>query len=337
MARIVVAGGTGYFGRAAVALLRAQGESPVVAARHGGDVRIDVEDLSSIRESIRSGDVVLDLAGPFQRRTTTLVEAAVDVGFHLIDIADALGYAQKVETLRGRIEAAGIAVLTSCSSLSAVSAALVRRSGIALPERATAFLAPATRHTANPATAASALASVGRPIRVLREGRLVDDVGWRETRSFEFPPPVGRVRGFRNETCDAVHLPRIWPSLRTVDFWVDPNAFGLGVLLGAAAKREWVRRIVERTAPVGLAIARAVGSGRGVFGVEVEGGGRIFRQVLVGGDRAQWTAVGPAVRAAREIASGRFGHSGLVAHDLHVDPDALFASLRGVGIELLEA
>ena len=333
MSRIVVLGGTGYFGRLAVDLLREAGATPLVAARRSGDLRVDVEDGASIKGALRAGDVALDIVGPFQARTTALVEAAIDVGFHVVDVSDAPGYSEKLVALADRIAEAGIAVCTSCSSLSAVSAALVRRSGIEAPARVSAFLRPATAHTANPATAASAFRSLGRPIRALREGRLVDEVGMRASRTFDWPAPIGRARGRLLEGADVVNLPRIWPSLREVDFWVDPNVPGLSALLGLAARASFVRWIFERTQSVGLVLARALGGTVGVFAVEIEGAdGRVVRLVLSGPAHTERTAVVPATLAARAIAEGRLTARGLVPHDRQVDPDALFEALEAAGI-----
>lgn len=332
MSRIVVLGGTGYFGRLAVDLLRAAGVDPVVASRSRAEVKVDVEDGASIRRALRADDVALDVVGPFQARSTALVEAAMDVGFHVVDVADASAYAQKLVAMQDRIDASGVAVLTSCSSLSAVSAALVRRAGLASPVRVAAFLRPATRHTANSATALSAFASLGRPVKALRAGALLDEVGLRAVRTFDFPPPVGRARGRILDGADAVHLPRIWPTLRDVDFWLDPNATGFFALLGAGARIPPLRWLLEAAAPVGIALARRLGGTVGVFAVEVEGDGRTVRLALRGAEKTERTAVVPATLAARAIQAGRFVPRGLVGHDRQVDPDELFAALDAAGI-----
>ena len=166
MRRIVVLGGLGFFGGAAADLLRSKGAKPVLASRRPqADLRVDAEDPASIRAALRPGDVVLDAAGPYQRRTTALVEAAAEIGFDAVDLNEDLGHAERVLALRPRIDAAGIRVLTACSSVSAISAAAVRKAGIAAPVRVDVFLAPASRFTARPGTGAALLASVGRTDR----------------------------------------------------------------------------------------------------------------------------------------------------------------------------
>src|SRR5439155_1719737 len=151
---VVVVGGTGFFGRAAAERLRSHGVRAVLASRRAGaELRVDVESRASMKTALKPYDVVLDAAGPFQARTTALIEAAIETGFDVVDLSDSLRYAERVADLRLRIEAAGVRVLTSCSSVSAVGAAAIRLSGVEKPVRLDVVLRPATRDTAHRATA----------------------------------------------------------------------------------------------------------------------------------------------------------------------------------------
>lgn len=333
MRRVVVAGAFGFFGRAALERLRADGLQPLAASRQArGDLQLDVEDPASIRRALRSGDVVIDAAGPFQLRTMTLVETAIEVGFDLVDLSDSLDYAPAVAARAARFETAGIAVLTSCSSTSAITAALTRLSGIVEPESLSVFLAPATRETANAGTSRSLLHSLGRPIRVWRDGRLVADVGWRASRAFDFPQPVGRVCGYLMETVDAILLPRVWPSLREVSFWVDSRSALLNSLFALAARHRTVRFFVSALAGAGRTIARRLGATSGGLAVDVAARRLRAGYAITAGRRSYLSAVAPAVLAARALAEDRFGRRGFVAPDAYVDSDELVAYLRALGM-----
>ena len=334
MRRIVIAGGLGFFGRTAAERLRAEGAAPLTAARRpGADLRLDVEDPASLRAALRPGDVVLDTVGPYQDRTTALAEAALEIGFDLIDIADSRAYVAKLYTLRARFDAAGSRLLTACSSVSGVSAALVSHSGIANPRRVTGFLVPAAAYAANPGSGASLLRSVGQPVKVLQDGALVERIGWRDTRPLTMPPPIGRMHGHLFETADPLTLPSAWPSLRDVAFYVDSWVPGLNVLMDLAARSAAVHALLARFMKPGLALSRRFGSPTGCLAYEIEGAsGPVARYALISTHHGHYTPIAPAVLAALAIAQGRFGPRGLVKPSEYVAADELLGYLDRNGV-----
>lgn len=335
----MVLGGRGFFGRTAVSLLRSQGLEPAVAARRGGaDLTLDAEDPAGLAAALRPGDVILDCAGPFQERSTALVAAALTVGCDLVDLADSLGYAERVLALAGPIAAAGRRVLTGCSSVSAVHAALIAASGIARPVRVALYLAPAARDTAHPGSARSLMAAVGRPIRRLRDGRLAADVGFATARAFALPPPLAPARARLAESADALLLPRSWPSLAAADFWVDPHVPGLGPLLALAARRPGLRRLLARLVEPGALLARRLGPRRGILACEVEGeDGAALTLALTARRGSFVAALAPALLAVEALAGDRFPHRGLVAPHQQVEVPALLAYLEAHGVRLLRS
>jgi hypothetical protein len=333
--RIVALGGSGFFGRKAISLLRDCGARPLVASRRSGaDLRIDADDPSLLRESLRSGDVVVDTAGPFQSRSMALIEAAIDIGFDVVDLSDSLDYALRMGALAPRIEQARIRVLTSCSSLSTVVASQVQSSGMRSPVNISVCLAPASRMAATAGTGASLSSSVGSPIRILREGRLVDAVGWSVSRSFDMPAPIGAARGYLTESVDAVTLPAVWPSLRGISFWIDSRVPGLNMFLSLGGTLAPFRRVLGTVNRYGAPLARLLGSTAGGMLVDIEGDGRRYRATLFAPRRSYLIALAPLVLATRAIAEERFTACGLVRHDRQVDPKELTDYLRDLGIEI---
>ena len=335
MTRIIVIGSRGFFGAAAVDLLRRDGERPITGSRRpGSDLLIDAENESSLRAALREGDVVIDAAGPFQRRSTVLIETAFTIGCDVIDISDSLTYAIALQKLAPRINGAGTRVLTSCSSVSAVSAALVRLIGATNPTRVSAFLAPATRNTSTSATALSLFSSLEGPIRVGRGGCLVEARAFSQQRPFTFAPPVGRIHGRLSESPDAVRLPLIWPTLRDVDFWVDTRRRLLNTLFAAAGRDRSLRALARAVQPAGRRIAKWFGARSGGFAVEVEdAGGRRHAAGFVHATHSYTVAVAPAVLAARALVAGTFAGRGLIPADRQVDPRELVAYLGRSGVQ----
>jgi hypothetical protein len=320
--RIVVAGALGFFGSMVVRILHDRGSTPLIASRRaGGDLILDVENRASIRAAIRSHDVIVDATAPFQKRSTTLVDEAIAVGADVIDLSDSLGYATLIVTCDAAARQRGVRVLNACSAVSVLSSFAIERSGIYNPVALHGFLAPATRHTANPGVTASLLASVGRPIQVLRDGKLISIQGWSEAREFA----AVRRRGRLMEMADTITLPRVYPSLRDVDFWVDPNVPGAGMLLPLIAR-------VPALARYGTPLARVFGSSEGILAYEIEGPAGERTTVVFTGRESFLTAAIPAALAALRLASGEPCPPGIVFVDRHVDADALAAALTRYGI-----
>ena len=322
-------GGGGFFGSAIAEQLRRRGSELLTPSHH----QVDVEDGDALRSTLQPRDVVIDAAGPFHKRTTTLLEVAIEVGFDVIDLSDNLSYALAVHAMNQRLNAAGVRVLTSCSAVSAVTAAAVHERAITEPTRVAVCLLPASRDSSSAGTAASLLRSLSRPIRVLRGGQLVSTTGWSRSRIFSVPGR-GAARGYLAESADAVNLPRVWPSMRDVDFFVDTQAFGMNHLITAAMRLPVRERLLAGLAPIGLPLAKVLGTRAGGYVVEVADDRRVMTTVLMAERRSYMTAVLPATLAARSLATGSSPPPGVVPSDRLCDPDKLFAELRSSGIKI---
>ena len=307
--RLVIIG-AGFFGRVVARRLIDRGLTPLLASRSRGELLLDAEDFGSLAERLHRGDVIVDTAGPFQTRSTLLIEAAIERGCDVIDISDSRAYAEKVLLLHDRAVAQGVRILTSCSAIATVAAAAIRASGSTSPDACDLFLAPASAETGNPATIRAFLASVD----------------WSRSRDF----PGGGRRGHRVESAAGVLLPRSWPTLRRVEFWVDPNAPFAATSL-ALASRLGLTSLLGAVAPVS---ARVLGRRDGMFAVAVNGAGREHVTRLTAPRGSYLIAAEPAVLAAESLAGGANIAPGVVPADAHVDPAALFARLQGLGIEV---
>ena len=309
MRRVVVIG-AGFFGRVIARRLADVGIAPVVASRTHGELRLDVQDPSSIRSALLPGDVLVDTAGPFQQRSTALVDAAIELGCDVVDLSDALAYARAVLALHERAAIKGVRIFTSCSAIATVAASAIRMGGRAAPETCDLFLAPASADTGNPATVRAFLSSVD----------------WSRSREF----PADRRRGYRVESAAAVLLPRSWPSLRWVDFWVDPNApFAARSI--RLATRLGLTGALSAVAPVS---ARILGRREGSFSVAISEAGRYSLTRLSAPRGSYLIAAEPAVLAAETLARGSDSRPGVVPADKQVDPEALFSRLRGLGVDV---
>ena len=300
MKTIVVLGGSGFFGNLIVQRLREAGLQPLVASRSTGDLRIDANNSDDLRVYLKQRDLVIDAAGPFQTRTPALIDTAMRVGFDVIDLSDSPDYTAMTYERAAPIGAAGIRVLPACSTLSTVSAIVVKTAAIPEPRRLTVYLRPESRYTANRGAVESFLQSI-----------------------VEVAP-----HGLRVKSVDAVTLPRIFSSLQTIEFVVDSGHSG-NFLLQFASFRRWIRHHQG----MAMKVARLIGKRQGIVQFEVSTMLR-RKQLTFRGRKTYMLAVLPAIQAATAIAAGRFPHRGLVPPTEHVDTTQLYEAVRNEGISI---
>lgn len=284
-------------------LLREAGVPAIAAGRSD----VNAEDRRSLRAFLHPHDVVLDAAGPFHDRSTTLLEVAMARGIDIVDLSDSTGYARLIAEQRSGIDAHHIAVLTGCSAISAVVATLIRASDIGAPSRVDVWLSPASKETANRATARSLLHAV-------RAGT---------TRRC----PVAPISGVAVDSALALQLGAIWPGLHQASFWVDPHVPGLATVLRLAAV-PLIRRALVAAVPIGVRAARLAGARSGIFAVEVEGTRGVARWIAQAARGSYLVALAPAVLAVARLASDDHGYAGLVPADRQVGIAPLLAYLR---------
>jgi hypothetical protein len=315
MKRIVVLGGSGFFGRIIVERLTAAGLQPLAASRSSGALRIDANSPEQLKANLRQRDLVIDAAGPFQARTPALIEAAAKIGFDVIDLSDSADYTAMVYAHQAPIASAGIRILSACSAVSTVSAAVLKMSGIDDPRRLSAYILPASRYTANRGSVRSFLHGV--------MGR---------SRSIRFPAPIGTRSGVLIKSVDWVTLPPDFKSLYVTELIVDSGSAVGNLVLPSKS----VRDLLLRYEPAILRLAKRFGNSSGILGFEIASTLRHRRHVFTG-EKTYLLAVLPAIEAARQIAGGKYPHRGIVPPTKHVDPFELFEAIKREGINTVSS
>ena len=239
--------------------------------------------------------IVINAAGPFQGGVPRLAQAAIAVGCHFIDLADARDYVARFPELDGAARKANVLAVTGASSTPALSnAALdVLTSGWQAVETVTIAIAPGNRAPRGLAVTQAILSYAGRPVRLLEDGK------WRARPSWSLlqrraMPGLGKRWLSLCETPDLDVIPARFLGVRTVHFLA---GLELGVLhLGLWACALPVRaRLLSSLAPAaGFFVAAAklfepFGSHRGGMLVEAHGAGADGRRV-----RAAWSLVAEA-------------------------------------------
>jgi short subunit dehydrogenase-like uncharacterized protein len=240
--RIVLFGATGYTGRLTAEALVERGAAPVLAGRSaerlaalsadlGGLLThvADVADPSSVRGLVETGDVLVSTVGPFTRWGEPAVRAAVSAGAHYLDSTGEPPFIRAVfERFGPEAEAAGCALVTAFGydwvPGNLAGALALREAGKAATRVEIGYYITGQARPSG-GTRASVAGLLLEPSFAFRDGRLRTERSAARVRSFS-------VRGRRREGVSVggsehLALPRLHPSLRTVDVylgWFGPQS-----------------------------------------------------------------------------------------------------------------
>jgi saccharopine dehydrogenase-like NADP-dependent oxidoreductase len=234
--RVLIIGGYGNFG---TYIARALASDPNIALLIGGRSKtkadafaysltaatpacgsvLDVDGDIDGRLREIAPDVVIHTTGPFQVQDHRVARAAISVGAHYLDLADARHFVSTISELDGEARAAGVAVIAGASSVPCLTAAFIDRykDHFARLESAVYGIAAAQATNRGLGTAAAILSYVGRPFTILRNGKSKRVVGWQGLHAVRYPELGLRLFGY----CDIPDLelfPDRYRDLRDLRF-----------------------------------------------------------------------------------------------------------------------
>lgn len=243
--RVVIAGRSGEKARAAASTL---------AARVGSDVEHAPLDASAPdRDGLArlKPRVVVNASGPFQAQDYALARAAIAVGAHYVDLADARAFVVGISALDQSARAAGVLVTSGASSVPALAAAIIdaELDGFGRLERIEHGITPASGYDPGLATTVSIIGGVGKPMQVWRDG------GWQTAHAWQglervAIPGLGHRWMSRCDVPDLTIFPARYAGVETVEFkaGLDVPVFQLGLWLLAAFVRAGAVRHADRLA-----------------------------------------------------------------------------------------
>lgn len=223
---VLVLGAFGTFGRLITHSLAQSTDLPIIAAgRHlpresqfrSGIylLAIDRAELTAAVLTSLDPAVLIDTVGPFQTRNRGLAEACMNLGIHYLDLADGRDFVQNVRALDAEAAKHQALVVSGASTLPALSSAVIENlaSAFAEIEEIDIGIAPAYSGPRGLATIRSVLGYVGREIPVWRRAKMDRARGWGDTRSYRYPPPVGRRNLSLIDVPDTGLIPLRYPNL----------------------------------------------------------------------------------------------------------------------------
>ncbi|GAA3383697.1 NAD(P)H-binding protein [Cryptosporangium minutisporangium] len=357
--RIVVVGGTGFYGRYLIADVLAHSDAEVRVVARGPaqppfpDPRVEVvaadhTDVAALARLVAGAAAVVHCAGPYQAMPGRGLPlgpalAAINAGVPYVDLAEDGPFRRAVLDVA---TGATAPVLTGASVVPGLQVIAVAElaAGLDRVDEIRCAAAPDTRRHRGPAMFRAMLHGLGAPFDAPRGGRPTRVYGWSEPEWVRFPPPVGRRLVYQvYEMADLAVLAELYGA-GTISFKAGTEHAGLNRLLGwaaAARARTGKPRRAERFTPVvrGLSwLAGRVGNEAGGFLVEVRGA-RAERPVrcalgmtaAVGGGRMPSLLAGIAVT---ELLAGRLTAPGPVALDAWLSPERAWAELAARGVAL---
>ena len=236
MKRVLVIGGYGNFGSyiakaladdANITLLIG-GRSRAKADAFAADLKainpaegcaLDIDRNIEARLRELRPDIVVHTTGPFQLQDHRVAKAAISVGAHYLDLADARRFVATIGELDEEAKAADVAVIAGASSVPCLTAAFIDRylPRFARLDSAVYGIAAAQATNRGLGTAAAILSYVGKPFSVLAGGKRKMVYGWQGLRAVRYPELGTRLFGY----CDIPDLelfPARYPHLRDLSF-----------------------------------------------------------------------------------------------------------------------
>lgn len=348
--RIVVYGGSGFFGRLVVEeLLKTTPAEIVVASRNpkyvdyiAQQARVkfvesNLADYDSVLRTIDGAAIAVLCGGPFHRMLPSLLRACIEKKIAYIDIADDRSFVERAYMFSADAEVAGIAAFIGCSVVPGLTSLLTQfsRQQVGDVEKVEIAISPGTKHPRGPASFECLLATLGEQIgdTSIR--------GWSHPRSVEFPEPMGRRILYRIVDIADYFIQPHYFGTKTVEFRIGSELWILNAMLScvAAIRR---RTHVPANFLIGLSrfvirIATPFGTRQGGVWVRVEGRSdgeqRRVEWAVWANQRGEIIPAIPAAIAARMLLSGEVPKNGIVPPDW-ISRDELISELlcRGVNV-----
>lgn len=336
MRRVIVVGGTGAFGqRLTRGLLDTTDLSVTIVARDAARleavardlaghapgrveaVALDARGVTPERLHALGGFALVDAAGPFQGADYRLARAAIAVGLHYLDLADARDFVAGFGRLDQAAREAGVLALTGVSSTPALSHAALDclTAGWRRVDHVEVAIGPGNRAPRGLSVVRAILSYAGRPVRVFLDGAWTVRPGWGLTVRRELPG-LGRRWLALCETPDLDLLPARFAVRQSAVFraGLELSVLHLGLLAASLLVRAGWLRSLAPLARIVRALAdslRPLGTDRGGMevaarGLDAEGRPVAARWMLVAGaGDGPVVPTLPALAALRALSAGR--------------------------------
>jgi saccharopine dehydrogenase-like NADP-dependent oxidoreductase len=179
---------------------------------------IDVTDRDRLREALEGADAVVNAVGPYHRTALGVIEAAIDVGIHYVDMNDDHEVAEALlldPAWDERARRAGVTILIDCGVVPGLSGLLVRHASVQLDRTDRVAIRFGWNYNRSYPAAIQHFLRInsGRGLQYL-DGRHVRMPPFEGREDVDFDEPVGRTGVYYTGIPDPVAIARFIPGVR---------------------------------------------------------------------------------------------------------------------------
>lgn len=137
-------------------------------------------ELKSVLGSLNI-QLVIHTGGPFQGQSYAVAESCIDAGVNYCDLSDSRAFVTGIDALDARAKLAGVAILSGCSSVPTLSAAIIDQQRYRF-KRIDSIEHGISSSAKMPglSTVEGVLAYAGKPIKQLKNGQVQEVLGWQD-------------------------------------------------------------------------------------------------------------------------------------------------------------
>jgi hypothetical protein len=292
-------------------------------------------------------DIVIHTSGPFQTQDHRVARACLAQLCHYLDLADARDFVATIASLDAEARASDVLLVSGASSVPCLTAAIVDAYLPCFARLDALDYGISTAQHANPglATTLAVLGYVGKPMTMLREGRMKAVFGWDDTHAEHYPELGWRLFG-NCDIPDLVLFPARYPTLRSMRFGAghELKLVHLGTRALGALVRLGIIKSLDRHASLLLRLARLfdpLGSGCSGFYMILTGSGHDGRakerrfHIIARSGHGPYIPCIPAIVLARRLARGSLDMRGATPCLDLIDLDTYLKALEGLDISIV--
>lgn len=251
-------------------------------------------------------ELVVHTGGPFQGQSYAVAESCIEAGVNYCDLSDCRTFVNGIGILDARAKAAGLAILSGCSSVPTLSSAIIDQQRYRF-QRIDSIEHGISSSAKMPglSTVEGVLAYAGKPIKQLKDGRVHEVPGWQDL-TLRRMPHLG-TRLLANVDVPDMDIFAGRYGARTLSFKA-----GAGLKLGGVANALFAQAqkigLIRDHAPWAARLHRLgtwferLGDGKSAMYIDVQGLGVEGQPLSMTAQLTAWNDKGPEIPSCAAVA-----------------------------------